>query len=109
MCNVVGMESQYGDIRVRIACQHLGSNPGCRVDHGGNLVTFGSLDHVSVRDDDATQSVGEESGAVRKTSLNPEHAATQAHEERCCRIHSTLSGAQDGRVRRTLYRGIVVR
>jgi hypothetical protein len=109
MSDVVRMESQHGDVRVRIPCKHLSSNTGCRIDHSGDLVAFGSLDHMSVRDDDATQSIGKESGAVRKTSLNPEHAVTQALEKRRSRIHSTRSGARDGKRWCTLYGGVVVR
>src|SRR6266516_6362856 len=109
MGDVVRMESQYGDVRLRITCQHLSSNTCRRVDHSGDLVALGSLDDVRVRDDDTTKSIREESGAVRKTRLNPEHAATQAIEECRCRVHPTLSGARDGRCRCTLYDGIIVR
>src|SRR2546425_6095886 len=109
MCHVVEMESQYSYVRFRIACKHLSSNTCCRVDHSGDLVAFGGLNHMSVGDDHTTQSISEESGTVRETSLNPEHAATQALEEDRCRVHSNLSGARDGRRRCSLHGCVVVR
>jgi hypothetical protein len=64
---------------------------------------------MCVGDDNATQSICEESGAVRKTSLNPEYAVTQALEKRCGRVYSKVGGGRDGTRRCTFYCGIVVR
>jgi hypothetical protein len=54
MRDVVRMDSQYGDVRFRVACQYLSSNPCSGVKNSGDLVAFGCLDHMRVGHDDAT-------------------------------------------------------
>src|SRR5437588_12452456 len=109
MCDVIEMESYNSYVRFRIACKDLSSNTCCRVDHSRDLVTFGCLDHVCVGDDDTTESIRKESSTVRKTSLNPEHAATQTFEEGCCRVRSNLGGDRHNWRWCSLHDRVVVR
>src|SRR5438034_5971444 len=60
----------------------------CRIDHSGDLIAFGGLDHMRVGENDTPQSISEESGTVRKTGLRSEEHTSelQSHSDLVCRL-----------------------